>query len=87
MGIKQMPARKRFWFALTVASLISSCTFAQAAPSGAAELVPGNFVEVTAGAGIHFLHQAPHTSKKYLIETMVEFLFHNGSHPSVPIKF
>ncbi|HEY0794392.1 MAG TPA: CRTAC1 family protein [Acidisarcina sp.] len=30
----------------------------------------GNFVDVTAAAGIHFLHQAPHTSRKYLIETM-----------------
>jgi hypothetical protein len=30
----------------------------------------GKFVDITASAGIHFLHQAPHTSKKYLIETM-----------------
>jgi hypothetical protein len=33
-------------------------------------LVPGNFVDITAKAGVHFLHQAPHTSRKYLIETM-----------------
>jgi hypothetical protein len=33
-------------------------------------LVPGNFVEVTAKVGVNFLHQAPHTSRKYLIETM-----------------
>jgi enediyne biosynthesis protein E4 len=33
-------------------------------------MVPGNFVEVTDAVGIHFQHQTPHTSKKYLIETM-----------------
>ena len=31
---------------------------------------PGKFVDITPATGIHFLHQAPHTSKKYLIETM-----------------
>jgi hypothetical protein len=31
---------------------------------------PGNFVDITEKSGIHFLHQAPHTSRKYLIETM-----------------
>jgi hypothetical protein len=34
------------------------------------KLVPGNFVEVTDTSGVRFQHQAPHTSKKYLIETM-----------------
>jgi hypothetical protein len=33
-------------------------------------LVPGRFVDITEKAGVHFLHQAPHTSRKYLIETM-----------------
>ncbi len=31
---------------------------------------PGKFVDITPGTGIHFIHQAPHTSRKYLIETM-----------------
>src|SRR6202167_877834 len=39
---------------------------ATAAPSS----IPGNFVDITERAGVHFLHQAPHTSRKYLIETM-----------------
>jgi len=39
----------------------------QTAPASA---VPGNFVEITEKAGVHFLHQAPHTSRKYLLETM-----------------
>jgi enediyne biosynthesis protein E4 len=32
--------------------------------------VPGRFVDVATKAGIMFLHQAPHTTRKYLIETM-----------------
>lgn len=33
-------------------------------------VVPGKFVDVTEKVGVHFLHQALHTSRKYLIETM-----------------
>jgi len=40
------------------------------AVSSPAEIVPGNFVDVTQKDGVKFLHQAPHTSRKYLIETM-----------------
>ncbi len=79
-----MPARRPFGLALVVAFLISLLAFAPTGlpasahlrwlpnsfAAAASELVPGNFVEVTASVGIHFLHQAPHTSKKYLIETM-----------------
>lgn len=32
--------------------------------------IPGNFVDVTDMLGVHFSHQAPHTSKKYLLDTM-----------------
>ena len=35
-----------------------------------AGLVPGRFVDITEKSGVKFLHQAPHTSRKYLIETM-----------------
>jgi len=45
----------------------------QAAPqahAAPAPSVPGRFVDVTEKVGVHFLHQAPHTSRKYLIETM-----------------
>ncbi|WP_263355388.1 CRTAC1 family protein [Acidicapsa acidisoli] len=31
---------------------------------------PGRFVDITEKSGVRFLHQAPHTSRKYLIETM-----------------
>ena len=42
---------------------------AQSPPSGSA-MVPGNFADRTAQTGVHFLHRAPHTTKKYLIETI-----------------
>ena len=32
--------------------------------------VGGRFVDITEESGVHFLHQSPHTSHKYLIETM-----------------
>jgi enediyne biosynthesis protein E4 len=34
------------------------------------DIVPGNFVDITAKAGVHFQGRASHTAKKYLIETM-----------------
>lgn len=34
------------------------------------DVVPANFVEVTRQVGVNFLHQAPHSSRKYLLETM-----------------
>lgn len=46
---------------------------AQQSPSAPASRVPEQaaaFVDVTPDSGLHFVHQAPHTSKKYLIETM-----------------
>ena len=33
-------------------------------------VVPAKFVDTTETARVHFLHQAPHTSRKYLLETM-----------------
>jgi hypothetical protein len=34
------------------------------------DIVPGNFVDITAKAGVHFQGRASHTTKKYLVETM-----------------
>jgi hypothetical protein len=31
---------------------------------------PGRFIDITAAAGVRFQHAAPHTSRKYLLETM-----------------
>lgn len=35
-----------------------------------AESVPGRFIDVAQKVGVDFLHQAPHTSRKYLMDTM-----------------
>lgn len=40
------------------------------AQTAANSKVPGLFVDITEKVGVHFQHQAPHTSRKYLIETM-----------------
>src|SRR3954464_3093107 len=63
------------WCVLGFASSLVAAQSPQANPKPAARLmpqppVPGRFVDVTEGVGVHFLHQAPHTSRKYLIETM-----------------
>jgi enediyne biosynthesis protein E4 len=55
---------------LTAFAGLLVCAFAQTGPAPAAGLVPGNFVDVTAKVGITFQHQAPHSSRKYLLETM-----------------
>src|SRR5271170_1989715 len=39
-------------------------------PSTVSDPVPGRFVDITEKAGVHFLDQAQHTTRKYLIETM-----------------
>jgi hypothetical protein len=55
------------WFATNVLVLAA----AQAAhPPHPVVAQPGNFSDVTAAAGVHFQHVAPHTSRKYLLETM-----------------
>src|ERR1035438_9611547 len=61
-------------FSFGVPSIAPAQSLQPAAPSvalpEAQSLVPGKFVDITEKAGVHFLHQAPHTSRKYLIETM-----------------
>ncbi len=43
----------------------------QPAPQSAkVSQVPGSFIDVTEKVGVHFQHQALHTSRKYLLETM-----------------
>src|SRR5271155_5041274 len=81
--IPQVPACRWLEVAFLVGFLAPSLALAQvnkpvsapakptSASSGAdSGLVPGSFADITARVGVNFLHQAPHTSKKYLIETM-----------------
>jgi enediyne biosynthesis protein E4 len=46
------------------------CGFARTPGPAPSDLVPADFVDVTARAGVDFVHQAPHSSRKYLLETM-----------------
>ncbi len=43
---------------------------AQSSGANATDLVPAKFVDVSAKVGVNFVHQAPHSSRKYLLETM-----------------
>jgi hypothetical protein len=54
-----------------IASLVLVVAAAQSAkPPDPAVATAGKFSDVTAAAGVHFQHVAPHTSRKYLLETM-----------------
>ena len=66
-GTKVTPNILKGWLVAALAFFSSTYALPQTASS---DLVPGNFVDVTAKSGVNFLHQAPHTSKRYLIETM-----------------
>ena len=45
-------------------------SISHAAATANAGMMPGKFVDITGKVGVHFLHQAPHTTRKYLLETM-----------------
>jgi enediyne biosynthesis protein E4 len=66
--------RFRFYISVAVAAAFATLPlWPQAVGSGpmqASASQPGSFVDVTARSGVRFMHKAPHTSRKYLIETM-----------------
>ena len=55
---------------LTAGLLTGVPAIAQEKPSHVPANAPANFVDVTSALGVRFQHAAPHTSKKYLLETM-----------------
>ncbi len=65
--------RDRIAFCIAIA-LLTSVTIAGKRPAQVgvphSDAVPGKFVDVTSSLGVQFRHAAPHTSKKYLLETM-----------------
>ena len=65
------PRQSSFHFAWAGLLLFALPALAQA-PATAKEpdALPGNFIDVTAKAGVHFHGKASHTAKKYLLETM-----------------
>ncbi len=67
-----MISRRGFLRASSAAGLLASQplrSLAHAAET-ASGLVPGAFVDVASARGVDFLHQAPHSPRKYLLETM-----------------
>ncbi len=65
-----------FRHAAAAAALFVACLWflaARAKPGSQGQrpdIVPGNFVDVTAGSGVQFHHYASQTAKKYLVEIM-----------------
>ena len=57
-------------FAIPLAPILAVATLAQVKQSRPTAPSPAEFVDVTASLGVQFQHAAPHTSKKYLLETM-----------------
>jgi enediyne biosynthesis protein E4 len=59
-------------FCLAAAAMLSiglkAATDSNGSPAPPA--IPAKFVDVPSALGVHFEHAAPHTSKKYLVETM-----------------
>jgi hypothetical protein len=58
---------------LSFVLMVGTCWGARAQAPGtpsSPEMQPGSFVDATSALGVNFVHQAPHNSKKYLIETM-----------------
>src|SRR5260370_26762559 len=57
-------------FAIPLATILAVSTLAQVKESQPAPPTPAKFVDVTSSLGVQFQHAAPHTSRKYLLETM-----------------
>ena len=60
------------WILIGTACLVaqSSPKAQSTSPISPPQKVPARFVDITEKAGVHFQHQSPHTSRKYLLETM-----------------
>jgi len=56
-------------FAIPLVTILAVVTLAQV-KSRPTPPDPAKFVDVTSSLGVRFQHAAPHTSKKYLLETM-----------------
>jgi hypothetical protein len=57
-------------FAIPLATILAVATLAQVKESRPTAPTAAEFVDVTSSLGVQFQHAAPHTSKKYLLETM-----------------
>lgn len=72
-GNEGVISRRQFLTRAPIAGLLAAIDpqqFSHAVTAQDAPLVPGDFVDVAVQAGVDFLHQAPHSTRKYLLETM-----------------
>ncbi len=65
-----MKMRRHLLTAIVLAMMVEFANGAQDKRPNANTSPPAKFVDMAASLGVQFEHQAPHTSKKYLLETM-----------------
>ncbi|MGA7886550.1 MAG: CRTAC1 family protein [Acidobacteriaceae bacterium] len=68
-----MISRRKFLLQAPLAGFMSTLdarALTKPVPGTSPEIVPGNFLDAAPGNGVTFLHQAPHSPRKYLLETM-----------------
>ncbi|MGH9607021.1 MAG: CRTAC1 family protein [Terracidiphilus sp.] len=68
-----MISRRKFLLHAPLTGLLAALRargLVKPARSASAELAPGRFVDAAPANGVNFLHQAPHSPRKYLLETM-----------------
>ena len=68
--MKSIVRRVSWPIAAGILSLVLGHSLAQTPAAHNPDLVPGNFVDMAPQDGVDFLHQAPHSTRKYLLETM-----------------
>ena len=61
---------RRILSAIALAMVMTFAGRAQVKDSRASASPPARFVDVSTSLGVRFQHEAPHTSQKYLLETM-----------------
>src|SRR5579864_4734330 len=61
---------RRVLSAIVLAIVMTFAVRAQVKDSRTSASLPARFVDVSTSLGVRFQHAAPHTSKKYLLETM-----------------
>lgn len=72
MTVSVLPGRRKTWRAMSLLAslMLPILASAQVDKTASSEQVPAKFVDMAVADGVNFVHQAPHTTKKYLIETM-----------------
>jgi hypothetical protein len=68
-----MISRRKFLHQAPLAGLLGALqarSLTKRSAGAPGEMAPGSFIDAAPGNGVTFLHQAPHSPRKYLLETM-----------------